>query len=214
MAFNYSPKIVTDGLVLYLDAANPNSYVSGSTTWRDMSRRDNNGTLINSPTYSSFGGGSLLFNGTTNYVSGNIQDSTTYTLNVWVYNLSNTTVGGSVISTTTSTSPNSYIQIGGSPRPWQFLNSFSNVQATINQWVMLTGVQTATIQQLYINGVAVTNVFNNVATSNLGTIYNIGRRTDGVYLNTYVAISQIYNRNLSLTQILQNYNATKGRFGL
>jgi len=53
MAFSYSPKIVTDGLVLYLDAANPYSYVSGSTSWNDISRGGNNGTLVNGPTFSS-----------------------------------------------------------------------------------------------------------------------------------------------------------------
>ena len=53
MVFNYSPKVVTDGLVLYLDAANPNSYVSGSTTWGDLSRGGNNSTLTNGPTYST-----------------------------------------------------------------------------------------------------------------------------------------------------------------
>ena len=45
MAFRYSPKIVTDGLVLYLDAANTKSYVSGSTTWNDLSKTPNNGSV-------------------------------------------------------------------------------------------------------------------------------------------------------------------------
>ena len=63
MAGTVAPNIVTDGLVLYLDAANPNSYVSGSTTWVDIAA-GNNGTLVNGPTFSSANGGSLLFNGT------------------------------------------------------------------------------------------------------------------------------------------------------
>ena len=53
MAFRYSPKIVTDGLVLYLDAANPKSYVSGSTLWNDLTINSNNGVLTNGPTFSS-----------------------------------------------------------------------------------------------------------------------------------------------------------------
>ena len=68
MAFNYSPKIVTDGLVLYLDAANTKSYVSGSTTWTDISRSGLNGTLINGPTFSSANGGSIVFDGVDDYV--------------------------------------------------------------------------------------------------------------------------------------------------
>ncbi len=55
MAFNYSPRVVTDGLVLYLDAANQYSYVSGSTSWNDISRGRNNGTLVNGPTSDALG---------------------------------------------------------------------------------------------------------------------------------------------------------------
>jgi hypothetical protein len=63
MSFNYSPKIVTDGLVLYLDAANTKSYVSGSTVWNDLSRSGYNGTLTNGPTFNISNGGSISFDG-------------------------------------------------------------------------------------------------------------------------------------------------------
>ena len=68
MAFNYSPKVVTDGLVLYLDAANPNSYASGSTSWNDISRGGNNGTLFNGPTFNAGNGGSILFDGIDDFI--------------------------------------------------------------------------------------------------------------------------------------------------
>jgi hypothetical protein len=60
MALAHSPRIVTDGLVLYLDAANTKSYVSGSTTWSDLSRSENSATLINGPTYSNANKGSII----------------------------------------------------------------------------------------------------------------------------------------------------------
>ena len=92
MAFNYSPKIVTDGLVLYLDAANPNSYVSGSTSWRDISRGGNNGTLVNGPTFNSANGGSIVFDGVDDNISfsGNTFNYSPGTsggisLEIWVY---------------------------------------------------------------------------------------------------------------------------------
>jgi hypothetical protein len=69
MAFSYSPKIVTDGLVLYLDAANPYSYVSGSLNWNDLSRSQLSGSLVNGPTYSSANNGSIVFDGTNDYVN-------------------------------------------------------------------------------------------------------------------------------------------------
>ena len=67
--FAHSPKIVTDGLVLALDAGNTKSYVSGSTTWFDKSGFSNNGTLTNGPTYSSANLGSIILDGVNDYIS-------------------------------------------------------------------------------------------------------------------------------------------------
>ena len=86
MAFNYSPKTVTDGLVLYMDAANSKSYVSGSTTWNDISRSGNNGTLINGPTFNSSNGGSIVFDGTNDTTNlGNILNIglNSWTISCW-----------------------------------------------------------------------------------------------------------------------------------
>ena len=58
MAFNYSPKIVTDGLVFYLDAANTKSYIGSGTTWTDLSRGDNSG-ILNGAVFNSLNGGSI-----------------------------------------------------------------------------------------------------------------------------------------------------------
>ena len=89
MAFNYSPKIVTDGLVLCLDAANPRSYASGSTSWLDLRRSQNNGILVNGPTFSSIAGGSIRYDGINDYTSGTISNLNTnaITLEAWVYHL-------------------------------------------------------------------------------------------------------------------------------
>ena len=66
MATRYSPAIVTSGLVLCLDAANPKSYSGTGTTWTDLSGNGYNGTLVNSPTFSQ---GVFTFNGSTNYIN-------------------------------------------------------------------------------------------------------------------------------------------------
>ena len=80
--------MVTNGLILSLDAANTKSYVSGSTTWFDVSGNNNSGSLINGPTFSSDNNGSIVFNGSTNHVdcgnSSNIQTFSEITLNTWV----------------------------------------------------------------------------------------------------------------------------------
>jgi len=68
MAFHYSPKTVTDGLVLLLDVGNPKSYPGSGTTWYDLSGNGNDGTITNA-TFSTAGGGSMTFNGSGDYVS-------------------------------------------------------------------------------------------------------------------------------------------------
>ena len=70
MATEYANgKIVTNGLVLSLDAADRNSYPGTGTTWRDMSGNGNNGTLTDGPTFNSNNGGSIVFDGTNDYVA-------------------------------------------------------------------------------------------------------------------------------------------------
>ena len=71
MTTSYSPLIVTDGLVMYLDAANPKSYPGTGTTWTDISRNNNNGTLTNGPTFSSANLGSIVFDGSNDAIQLN-----------------------------------------------------------------------------------------------------------------------------------------------
>ena len=79
--------IVRDGLVLLLDAANPKSYLSGSTTWTDLSRSGNNGSLINGPTFNTGSGGNIVFDGVDDYVSIPdmvLNNYTNFTVSNWV----------------------------------------------------------------------------------------------------------------------------------
>ena len=81
-----SRSIITNGLVLYLDAANTKSYVSGSTTWNDLSRNNNTGTLINGSTFNSLNGGSIVFDGIDDRVSGTtINTGQNFTVNCWIF---------------------------------------------------------------------------------------------------------------------------------
>jgi hypothetical protein len=90
MGFNYSPKIVTDGLVLCLDAANSRSYPGSGTTWFDLSGNGNNGTLANGPTFNANNNGSIVFDGTNDYVeitnrntNLEFQPSQAFTVSTW-----------------------------------------------------------------------------------------------------------------------------------
>ncbi len=72
MAYSDGPKIVTNGLVLALDAADKNSYPGSGTIWRDVSGNNRNFTLTNGPTYNSANGGSIVFDGTNDIATLNI----------------------------------------------------------------------------------------------------------------------------------------------
>jgi len=78
MAIHRGPKIITNGLILCLDAASTKSYPGSGTTWFDRSGNGNNGVLTNGPTFSSTNGGSIVFDGTNDYVqvAGSVTIST------------------------------------------------------------------------------------------------------------------------------------------
>ena len=85
-SFAFTP-IVTDGLVLYLDAANTKSYISGSTDWYDLTTYNNDGTLTNGPVFSDENEGNITFDGIDDYVNipyDPIFDNQSFTLNIWV----------------------------------------------------------------------------------------------------------------------------------
>jgi hypothetical protein len=235
MAFNYSPKIVTDGLVLYLDAANPNSYVSGSTTWRDISRGGNNGALINGPTYSSANGGSIVFDGTNDYVnfgsSFNLNTNIGFTISLYfkitTYSVLyptlftiKTSIGSSLClllsSIDGSYSPLTFGWNGNSYRPTSLSNLSTNIWYQLSLIYNGNGVNNSSNFSIYLNNIffplSVGNDFSGIG--NVNTLGTLNTGTSNFWYNGNIASTQIYNRALSATEVLQNYNATKTRFGL
>ena len=87
-------KIITDGLVMHLDAAQLRSYPTTGTTWTDLSGNGNNGTLINGPTFNSGNGGSIVFDGVNDYVTGfnsiSINTTSSFAIEFW-FNLTSFT---------------------------------------------------------------------------------------------------------------------------
>lgn len=236
MAFSYSPKIVTNGLVLYLDAANPTSYVSGSLNWNDISRGGNNGTLVNGPTFNTGSGGSIVFDGTNNYVSGSssISLSNNFTLQIAI-NPSTQAVGTykEIASFQQLYSSNLGWYVGIDNRPAasvantvfisigsdsSYLYSAQNTVVTngINKFI-ISFVCTGGVLSVYVNGVQTAGLSSNNTSRTInysGNDFFIGKSTGtGRYAGSWYSYL-LYNRALSANEILQNYNATKGRFGL
>ena len=88
MGLSHSPRIVTDGLVFCVDAGDKMSYPGAGTTWTDLSKNRNNGTLINGPTFDSANGGSISLDGSNDYISvGSFNEDSSQDLSVmvWVY---------------------------------------------------------------------------------------------------------------------------------
>lgn len=233
MAFSYSPKIVTDGLVLYLDAANPYSYVSGSTVWNDISRTMTSGSLINGPTFSSANNGSIVFDGSNDYVDlGNSPIITTFTqltINSWVRptSLPASSNQGRVIIRGDDSYRLYWYFDGSVGNKLYFYStdigeptlatsvSYLTSNFSINTWYNINATYDGSLTNLFVNGVLVAT-----ATGKSGTItgtnnMNLGRSNGNEYfLQGNMPLIQLYNRALSAQEILQNYNATKGRFGL
>jgi hypothetical protein len=249
MAFSFGwrgPNIVKDGLVLYLDAGSPNSYYApaAGTTWRDISGNNNNGTLVNGPTFNSANGGYIRCDGSNDYIQ--VPDSTSldfgtsnFTIEYWFKKLQ-TTVGYSNIwgpnkwNTGASPGTNEWsLGIGNGTSgngdnyglavevgPTIYSPGDSSEALLLNTWYQLLGVREGASLKTYLNGVLKQNV-SPVGFSSLSSINNAGRnlRINNSALDNYFtaadnSIVRIYNRALSATEVLQNYNATKTRFGL
>jgi hypothetical protein len=239
MAFSYSPKIVTDGLVLCLDAANSRSYPGSGTTWTDLSRGGNNGALTNGPTFNSANGGSIVFDGTNDYIQTPIQTiSRPWTFSTW-FNFTSLTANGGFNTffgqdtsvsiprgtfyfqkagiTTEGVEANkvnfSIVKTDGSIVPTNGLNVLQ-----INTWYNYTAVLTTTNISLYENGILQNTTTNSDSfiTPNTNVVLNAGYYANNIvdYWPGKSSIFQMYNRALSATEVLQNYNATKTRFGL
>jgi hypothetical protein len=234
MAFNFSPKVVTDGLVLYLDAANSKSIVSGSTTWNDLSRSQNNGNLVNGPTFDSGNGGSIVFDGTNDYYSAStsyIQSS--HTIISWVYINSLNKNWIPILEFQFENAYRAHYYVQGDLNPYtdkrrgfganwhngsvnaETWNAPNLLSIEANRWYMFTGVLNGNLGDTYVNTEKSKSTITVPSYTNI-QITNVlnARPLEGYYNSGFVSSTLIYNRALTPQEVLQNYNATKRRFGL
>jgi hypothetical protein len=222
MAFNYSPKTITDGLVLYLDAANTRSYPGSGTVWSDLSREGNNGTLTNGPTFNSGNGGSIVFDGTNDSVdcgnSTNLQ-ITVGSVNTWFrgtqqgVNYNGIVVKQNAWGIFINQSTLHTYDWGNSAGR----NTGINVSDNVWRNVCLTFTETVGTPtnnaRIYINGILILTTTIKHLNQSAPFLLGYGN-SPNQYLQGSISQTSIYNRALSATEILQNYNATKGRYGL
>lgn len=232
MGLAHSPSIVTNGLVLCLDAANRKSYPGSGTTWTDLSGNAYNGTLTNGPTFNSSNQGSVVLDGTNDYITlGNILNFTTesFTFNTVLYLNSLTTPdvnnGPIIFYKGAYTLKGYYFGIGldGSgglvtSQSGAFqVTSTSAGYFTTGNWYDITVTRSGSSVVIYSNGVNATNLSGthiNPTSSSDNFLLGAYGTFAGINSNIRISNFKVYNRALSANEILQNYNALKGRFGL
>jgi hypothetical protein len=224
MGLAHSPSIVTNGLVLCLDAANIKSYPGSGTTWTDLSGNGNTGTLTNGPTYNSANGGYIEFDGGDKYINGSLtipSVGSDYTLESMVF-LANVSGSKAIFSHGRSAvSFSSGIIISGNNL--RFRNSSSDhtfsspTTLTANQWYHFVISITSSGSTGYCNGVSQGTTVQTI-TSNTIADYHIGRRSNNSaaeFMNGRIAFIRAYqNKALSADEVLQNFNALRGRYGI
>jgi hypothetical protein len=218
------PNVIDDGLVLALDAGNHISYPGSGTVWTDLSGRGNNGTLTNGPTYNSENGGSLVFDGSDDYVltSTNTAFGTgNFTIDIWFKPNGSQSTNSSLLCIASGLASTNW-QIDFSSNILRFFvdNTPTLVTSTYtvsDTWANVTVVRESTSTnglKIYINGEL--NIQGTVANNFSQVVgYRIGiNRGLSVPFRGNIAITRVYNIPFTQSDVLQNYNATKGRFGL
>ena len=215
MATNYNPAIVTDGLVMCCDAANSKSYPGSGTTFIDVSGNGNHGTLNNSPTHDTEGGGCFEFDANTERIVIPI-DLQNNQFTVFGFARYTTSSGnGRVISSHQNNwlmgwyaNNTSYYYAGNA---WILTGNGGNT----TDWICFaaTGDTTADNWKFYRNGIKIADNSNGGNGPNGITLGGWGNGIAEAS-NCKVAYVNAYRRVLTDAEVKQNYNALKGRFGL
>jgi hypothetical protein len=231
------PHIVTEGLVLSLDAANTKSYPGSGTTWFDKSGRGANSTLVNGPTFNSANEGSIVFDGIDDYAeipystywnTNVFGTATNFTLECWykpdLFKNWDTLIeksessgwysrseGAAIWTDSTSIQGVFSSGVDGNPAGSATVLSYAT---TALKWYHIAFTGDGTTLRLYVDGI---QRATNLVTSRTVEVYNgsvgprFGRRA---FMDGQMASVKLYTRGITADEVLQNYNATKTRFGL
>ena len=225
MSIFAGPKIVEEGLVLYLDAANQKSYPGTGITWTNLSNNANNGSLINGPSYNSANKGFFSFDGSNDYVSFSSNPSLTNQISfeVVVFLNSTTPNGNGWILGREGSYRMTYNQssinwvCATTNNGWYTTGTSINAQTLVTSKVThIIGTYNGSNVRLYVDGVLMqtgSNISGNILTNGTyelmkSSAFNIDYGKGNLYLH------KMYNRALSLNEIKQNFEATRGRYGI
>ena len=231
MAFAHSPKIMTDGLVLCLDAGNTKSYPGSGTTWTDLSGQGINVTLVNGVGYNSSNGGSLTFDGSNDYVNCgnssvfNQSGGKSFTITCWALFNSAPAVHNPIFNKAATNGTWEYTLGLNSSRGVSWLTSSNGtnwVVRGVGETISLSTWYYYSVGYDFTNQVSFASINGKtIFTSSQTGIYNgsrafeIGRHNDPTTtMNGRISNLNFYNRALTASEIQQNFNALRGRFGI
>jgi hypothetical protein len=220
-SINRGGGIVTDGLVMHLDAGNTASYPGSGTTWTDLSGNGNHATLTNGPTFDSANGGSIVFDGTNDHATTSygpqFNDFTIIAfykptgINLYDRILDKDYATGAWIGREAQNAN----KWGGGVRDENFPYG-RYITLTDGAWHMLASVRQGTTHTIYGDGIT-----NNTSGTVSSAALSNTNFTIAMYLESpiqifagNISVIMIYNRALSTSEIEQNFNALKDRYGL
>lgn len=238
MGLGHNPSTIISDLIVYLDAANQRSYPGSGTAWYDLSGNGNHFTLYNGPTYSN---GAIIFDGTNDYAASNnnldLSSYTQITCEIWV-KCANTTasmaiehtsnwnsfLGGWGLATnadgnTSATNVNHTNHNGAAGGRNYSFSMGSNWNCHVNIFSIISD---ATGRLTYANNTLQTFISpysTSTATSATGNftnaiLYLASRGGASSFLNGSISVVKIYGKKLTSDQLLTNFNALRGRFGI
>ena len=221
MALGHNPSIATNGLVLCIDAANLRSYGGSGAIWTNVINQSINMTLNNSPSYTSGTNGYFTFDGVDDYAQTTAQ--------VLTGNVNTAFTLEAVAMTTTASGWQTVLGTGGTLRQIGFLNSafywggnggggntFVNGGGiSANIWYHLVFTFDGSTGYGYLNGTQTTgSIGSNGGTIGVNMLSTYAPNTAAERLTGRIALARVYNIALTQAQVLQNFAAIRGRYGI
>ena len=236
MALTHSPRIVTDNLILCVDAANPKSYSGSGTTWKDLSGSNHHLTLNNSPSFNSNFGGYLDFDGTNDSATaeiGNLAGTTKdATISIWMDGDYDNSTHKGLIGFRQSGNNNGFfilrlvssgrleMRLANSGGQYDVLDASNNTPlVNTNVWcnLCLTYSNSNTLITGYYNGKKLgSKTTNSTAFQSSMKSFAIAKspHSNGHMSDMKVSSAMLYEKCLSASEVQQNFDAHKGRFGI
>mgnify|MGYP005825975563 FL=1 len=220
--------IVTDQLYWHVDASKSSSYSGSGTTWTDLISGQN-ATLVNGPTYSKSGtysGGAFFFNGTDEYATTSFnKNHNAFSVSAWIKPSTQTASGPHAIVNSFEDNSAEWwsLEVQGNDRgkpEWVIDNNSAKItlladDESPDSWQMITGTRSGATMKLYLN----TSALKTSTSLNTSTILSvepfwIANSLNSEYFKGYISDIKIYTKELSSSEVTQNYNALKDRYGL